>query len=302
MSKEAPFSAPPTLPNPTGKGNVKQIRPSREKQSKPPLLRSGGRLLDISSGRELRRFGIPSLDEARAAGLFHPNCVHNVLYVPIDEYPPAILKALGGRLSSGEPAFGNPVKTNAGFETAASAKKRAAKAAKTAKEKAKREAEAEVPDTWVTLGLSAMEMQAPKAAAPLVSTEEALALLHDGITLTDVFGSEIRLGELARQHIVDDKKRKQQEIKQRLENINNVIETIRNPLEVWKDKRKPYTTYISLIKNDEAKLQIVHAVILNGTRVYSWHLNARELNHGRMGILLYPKRKQKRQGGEPLGA
>lgn len=101
-----------------------------------------GRLLDISSGRELRRFGIPSLDEARAAGVFHPNCVHNVLYVPIDEYPPAILKALGGRLSSGEPgAFGNPVKTNAGNETAASAKKRAAQAAQAAAERAKKEAE-----------------------------------------------------------------------------------------------------------------------------------------------------------------
>lgn len=100
-----------------------------------------GKLLDISSGRELRRFGIPSLDEARAAGLFHPNCVHNVLYVPIDEYPPAILKALGGRLSSGEPAFGNPVKTNAGNENAAAARRRAEEAAEAAAERAKKEAE-----------------------------------------------------------------------------------------------------------------------------------------------------------------
>lgn len=208
----------------------------------------------------------------------------------------------------GEPgAFGDPVKTNAGFETAKRAKARAAQAAKAARAKAKAGAKAALGPvgrrgTWQELGLGAMETQVAKTAEPRVSTKDALSIFHDGMTLKDVFGAEIHLGELARQHIVDDKKRKQAEVEQRLENINNVIETIRNPLEVWKDEKKPYTTYISLIKNEEAKRQIVHAVILKGVRVYSWHLNDKELNHGRRGVLVYTKEKQKRQGGEPLGA
>ena len=156
-----------------------------------------GRLLDISSGRELRRFGIPSLDEARAAGLFHPNCVHNVLYVPIDEYPPAILKALGGRLSSGEPSFGNPVKTNALNETAASARRRAEEAAQAAKRKAEEEAAAkdalELLKSLVPHAVDALtgEAAARTAQAQAAAQDAAGALAANAVkTITDALDKE----------------------------------------------------------------------------------------------------------------
>ena len=260
-----------------------------------------GRLLDISSGHELRRFGIPSLDEARAAGLFHPNCVHNVLYVPIDEYPPAILKALGGRLSSGEPgAFGDPLKTNAGFETAASAKKRTAQAAQAAAERAKKEAEEEAKaleevrrkavdktGSWTDLKLEPLGSRTPNEGKPLVPVEEAIARLRNGETVTDVFGIDLELGKLARYHIMEAKERTPHELEQRLTNIDNVIETLKHPLEVWKSANKPYTTYIAMVSDKAGQVYVLHVVVKKERRVYSWHLNDREFEHGRYGTLRY---------------
>ena len=209
-------------------------------------------------------------------------------------------------------AFGDPLKTNAGAESAAAAKRRAEQAAKAAEERAKKEAEeaarreqAKSPigktGTWDELKLGRLEKEKAKPSKGLITPEEALAILHNGKIISDVFGQELHIGELARHHIVEAKRRSQQEIDQRLSNLNNVIETIRDPLEVWKDEKKPYTTYISIVESEDSGKQVVHAVILKGKRVYSWHLNGRELNHGRSGTLLYRK-KEKRQGGEPPGA
>lgn len=252
-----------------------------------------GRLIDLTAGNLFKKYGAVPLRAAREAGVFHPNCTHRLEYLSPTEYPEGAWDEFEDRI--GEPgAFGDPLKTNAGLESKAAAKRRAEQAAKAAAERARKEAKASPigkAGTWQSLGLGEMGKKTAKPAQPLISTEEALAALHDGKTIKDVFGLDLHLGEMARQHIVDDKKRKQQEIDQRLENLNNVIETIRDPLEVWQDEKKPYTTYIALIEDKKAQKQIVHAVILKGNRVYSWHLNAREFNHGRKGILLYAKGK-----------
>ena len=270
-----------------------------------------GRLIDLTVGNLFKKYGAVPLRAAREAGVFHPNCTHRLEYLSPTEYPKGAWDEFADRV--GEPgAFGDPLKTNAGLESKAAAKRRAEEAAKAAEERAKREAEeaarreqAKSPigktGTWDELKLGRLEKEKAKPSKGLITPEEALAILHNGKIISDVFGQELHIGELARHHIVEAKRRSQQEIGQRLSNLNNVIETIRDPLEVWKDEKKPYTTYISIVESEDSGKQVVHAVILKGKRVYSWHLNGRELNHGRSGTLLYRK-KEKRQGGEPPGA
>ena len=101
-----------------------------------------GRLIDLTAKNEFRKFGAVPLRAAREAGVFHPNCTHRLEYLSPLEYPKGAYEAFAGRV--GEPgAFGDPLKTNALNETAASAKKRAAEAAQAAAEAAKRKAEEE---------------------------------------------------------------------------------------------------------------------------------------------------------------
>lgn len=250
-----------------------------------------GRLIDLTAENEFKAYGAVPLRVAREAGVFHPNCVHRLAYLSPLDYPEGAYEAFAGRV--GEPgAFGDPVKTNAGFETAKRAKARAAQAAKAARAKAKAGAKAALgpigkTGTWKTLGLEPLKSLATSEGKPLVALEEAIARLRQGETVPDVFGNMLELGELARYHIMEAKKRPADVIKQRLANLDNVIETLKNPLEVWKSTTKPYTTYIALVRDKAKQKNVLHVVVKKGARVYSWHLNDREFEHGRMGTLIH---------------
>ena len=99
-----------------------------------------GRLIDLTAGNEFRKYGAVPLRAAREAGVFHPNCTHRLEYLSPTEYPEGAWDEFADRV--GEPgAFGDPLKTNAGLESAAAAKRRAEAAAKAAEERAKKEAE-----------------------------------------------------------------------------------------------------------------------------------------------------------------
>ena len=132
-----------------------------------------------------------------------------------------------------------------------------------------------------------MASLSPREGKPLIKEEEAITRLRRDETISDVFGTDLDLGELARHHIMEAKDRPRDVVKQRLSNLNNVIETLQNPLEVWKSEKKPYTTYIALIKDHTTRKAVLHVVVRKGTRVYSWHLNDHEFEHGRNGTLLY---------------
>ena len=99
-----------------------------------------GRLIDLTAGNLFKKYGAVPLRAAREAGVFHPNCTHRLEYLSPTEYPKGAWDEFADRV--GEPgAFGDPLKTNAGAESAAAAKRRAEQAAKAAEERAKREAE-----------------------------------------------------------------------------------------------------------------------------------------------------------------
>ena len=264
-----------------------------------------GRLIDLTAGNLFKKYGAVPLRAAREAGVFHPNCTHRLEYLSPSEYPKGAWDEFADRV--GEPgAFGDPLKTNAGLESKAAAKRRAEAATKAAEERAKKEAEeaarleAEAWEArrkeekgkripaWKKLGLPPMEERQATQAKPLVSKEAAIARLRRGEKVTDVFGNELALGETARRHIMDAKDRPELEIRERLKNIDNVIETLKDPIEVWSDG-KYYLTYISLMRQPKRRKKILHVVVKKGKSVYSWHLNAVELNHGRKGELIYKK-------------
>lgn len=99
-----------------------------------------GRLIDLTAGNLFKKYGAVPLRAAREAGVFHPNCTHRLEYLSPTEYPKGAWDEFADRV--GEPgAFGAPLKTNAGAESAAAAKRRAEQAAKAAEERAKKEAE-----------------------------------------------------------------------------------------------------------------------------------------------------------------
>jgi len=98
--------------------------------------------------------GFPTLDEAKADGLFHPNCVHRIEYLDEDEIEEA-LEASGQKKAAQEAAAEERKEDELERKRESAAKARAAKAAKreaedekaaaerAAKERAEREAKAE---------------------------------------------------------------------------------------------------------------------------------------------------------------
>ncbi len=159
-----------------------------------------GRLIDLTAKNEFRKYGAVPLRAAREAGVFHPNCTHRLEYLSPTEYPKGAYEAFAGRV--GEPgAFGDPLKTNALNETAASAKKRAAQAAQAAKEKAKREAEEEAAakdaleliKSLVPHAVDALtgEAAARTAQAQAAAQDAAGALAANAVkTITDALDKE----------------------------------------------------------------------------------------------------------------
>lgn len=64
-----------------------------------------GRLIDLSHGNQLKKYGAVTLESAREAGVFHPNCTHRLEFVPISEYPEDMVKEMGDRIGE-KNAFG----------------------------------------------------------------------------------------------------------------------------------------------------------------------------------------------------
>lgn len=93
-----------------------------------------GRLIDLTPGHQLKG-GTHTLAEARAAGVFHPNCTHRLEFVPLAEFPERLLPKVKGKL--GQPgAFGDPrPSTHAGLPTKAKAKAHEKAVEKAAKER-----------------------------------------------------------------------------------------------------------------------------------------------------------------------
>lgn len=249
-----------------------------------------GRLIDLTAQNEFRKYGAVPLRAAREAGLFHPNCTHRLEYLSPTEYPAGAWEAFKGRV--GEPgAFGNPLKTNAGGETAASAKRRAEQAAKAAEERARKEAEASPigkTGTWVTLSLPPGKDLPATPAEPKINAAEALERLRRGETVTDPLGRDIRFGLDAEKHI-DKKGRDAEELKLRLQSLNRAEATVRDPLEIWRDPDNGREKYIRLILDKETGRMVLNVVTEKESITYSWHSNAVSLDHYRNGILLYIK-------------
>lgn len=83
--------------------------------------------------------GFPTLDEAKADGLFHPNCVHRIEYLDEDEIEEA-LEASGQKKVAQEAAEEERNEDELERKRESAAKARAAKAAKAAKEREEDEA------------------------------------------------------------------------------------------------------------------------------------------------------------------
>ena len=143
-----------------------------------------GRLIDLTAGNLFKKYGAVPLRAAREAGVFHPNCTHRLEYLSPTEYPKGAWDEFADRV--GEPgAFGDPLKTNAGAESAAAAKRRAQQAAKAAEERAKREAE-EADKTARNLRL--IERRAREAEAFGLEPEQ-YETLRDMVTRAVLFGT-----------------------------------------------------------------------------------------------------------------
>lgn len=64
-----------------------------------------GRLIDLSHGNQLKKYGAVTLESAREAGVFHPNCTHRLEFVPLSEYPEDMVKEYGKKIGE-KRAFG----------------------------------------------------------------------------------------------------------------------------------------------------------------------------------------------------
>ncbi|MBR5592053.1 MAG: hypothetical protein IKW38_05945 [Kiritimatiellae bacterium] len=99
-----------------------------------------GRLIDLSAGHQLGS-GTYTLQEAREAGLFHPNCLHRLEYVSISEIPKSLWPKVKDKI--GVPgAFGdNKTATTPDLQTNAERKKHVKQVETAAEEKAKEESD-----------------------------------------------------------------------------------------------------------------------------------------------------------------
>ena len=249
-----------------------------------------GRLIDLTAGNLFKKYGAVPLRAAREAGVFHPNCTHRLEYLSPTEYPKGAWDEFADRV--GEPgAFGAPLKTNAGAESAAAAKRRAEAAAKAAAERARKEAK-KTPigktGDWKSLGLPPGKDLQAVPAEPKISPAEALERLRRGETVADPLGRDIRFGLDAEKHI-DKKGRDAEELKLRLQSLNRAEATVRDPLEIWRDPDNGREKYIRLILDKETGRMVLNVVTEKESITYSWHSNAVSLDHYRNGILLYIK-------------
>ena len=250
-----------------------------------------GRLIDLTVGNLFKKYGAVPLRAAREAGVFHPNCTHRLEYLSPTEYPKGAWDEFADRV--GEPgAFGDPLKTNAGLESAAAAKRRAEAAAKAAKERARKEAKASPigkTGTWVTLGLPPGKDLPATPAEPKINTAEALERLRRGETVTDPLGRDIRFGLDAEKHL-GKKGRDAEELKLRLQSLDRAEATVRDPLEIWHDARHKRDKYIRIVIDKDGN-EVLNVVVNEGGETYSWHSNAVSLDHYRNGVLVYLRTK-----------
>lgn len=253
-----------------------------------------GRLIDLTAGNEFRKYGAVPLRAAREAGVFHPNCTHRLEYLSPTEYPEGAWDEFEDRV--GEPgAFGDPLKTNAGAESAAAAKRRAEQAAKAAEERARKEAEEAREKNpigktgdWETLGLPPGTAVSPTTAEPRVSEKEAVVRLERGESVSDPLGRKIEFGNDAREHITK-KKRKPNETRDRLESINRAEGTVKDPMEIWLDVGNGREMYVRIIHDEKTGKNVMNVVVEEGKRALSWHSSRVSFDHYRKGILLYKK-------------
>ena len=261
-----------------------------------------GRLIDLTAKNEFRKYGAVPLRAAREAGVFHPNCTHRLEYLSPTEYPKGAYEAFAGRV--GEPgAFGDPLKTNALNETAASAKKRAAQAAQAAKEKAKREAEEEAAadhgpigktGTWDSLGLPPGENLGTEPAPRKITVAEGERRLKAVEEVTNPLKHTISFGELAYDHIGAKKRRDskpgskpREKYDDRMEMLDYAKATILNPNEIWHDTDTPDTdVYVKFFHEPEGRL-VLYVVTKQETEVFSWHANRKRFDYWRKGRLRY---------------
>ena len=254
-----------------------------------------GRLIDLTAGNLFKKYGAVPLRAAREAGIFHPNCTHRLEYLSPTEYPKGAWDEFADRV--GEPgAFGDPLKTNAGAESAAAAKRRAEAAAKAAAERARKEAEeqsAKYPigkaGDWKSLGLLPGKDLQAVPAEPKISPAEALERLRRGETVTDPLGRDIRFGLEAAKHI-GKRGRDIAEEQRRLERLDTAEATVRDPIEIWYDARHKRDKYIRIVIDKDGN-EVMNVVVNEGGATYSWHSNAVSLDHYRNGVLVYCRAK-----------
>lgn len=258
-----------------------------------------GRLIDLSTGHKLKG-GTYTLSEARAAGVFHPNCTHRLEFVPLADYPDHLWKKVKDTI--GEPdAFGRKrPSSHAGLPTKAQAEAHEKAVESAAKERALEDAkrrdaaiaEARWRDaigkrgTWQELGLPDGKDIAPDPAEPKISVEGAKARLATGETVTDPLGRDIHFCKKTAHHI-GKKGRHPVELDERLKSLDRSEGTVRRPHEIWRDENSGREKYIRFVRDEETGQTALNAVTENGAYTLSWHSNSVSLNHYRRGKLIY---------------
>lgn len=228
------------------------------------------------------------LQEAREAGLFHPNCLHRLEYVSISEIPKSLWPKVKDKI--GVPgAFGdNKTATKPDLQTNAERKKHVKQVEAAAEEKAKEEPRTSIVGKlgdWRELGLHPGIEIEPDIAEQLVSVEEAEERLKKGEMVEDPLGRKIGFSLHADKHI-NKKGRKKQEVNIRLKSINRAQGTCKNPHEIWIDERTKREKYIRFVVDENGKA-VINVVTEEENRAFSWHSNCHSLDHYRNGRLIY---------------
>lgn len=134
-----------------------------------------GRLIDLSAGHQLGS-GTYTLQEAREAGLFHPNCTHRLEYVSVAEIPDALWEKVKDKI--GKPgAFGdNKTATKPDLPTKKQAQEHIKQVETAAEEKAK-ELQKGTTDTPIQVNvLKSLEDKNVTISSSLDSLDHALIM------------------------------------------------------------------------------------------------------------------------------
>lgn len=253
-----------------------------------------GRLIDLSHGNQLKKYGAVPLSAAREAGVFHPNCTHRLEYVSITEYPEEMVKEMGYRIGE-KNAFGKQqTRKNAAVQTQKQFKKHVSQVEKAAEKRVgslKPIIGASIKDSSMLEGLGLLpgDQIIPDEAEQLISFKEAEQRLKKGESVKDPLGREIKFADYAMVHL-NKKGRKAVDYDMRMRSLDRAEATCENPHEIWYDPKGDREVYFRMMREEDGR-RVCYLVTEDSQKAFSWHLNSKSFNHWRKGKLLYVRPK-----------